>query len=636
MAQCSHDCSRTACALERTNASVRSHGRRWIVFVAAIVFLAISERSNAVAACDEGPFPVIITASASAVAEIGGGDGQFVFSVLGLPGGADTVITLAVSGTATNGLDYQAIPPAVVLPAGQTQGVLTLAPIFNGAGVKTVTVSMTGTDNACITVGSPSSASIAIVDRDALPSATADTTMVVPIVAQTASFGTEVYVRNDAGGPITLDMNFYEALQSAAPGPHSCTAFVVPAHSTNLLTAGTQCTLGAGSHFGLLVLADAAVPKEHTFTVFSRSQTPAGVGFSVEGFPLFAFGGAAGTVDGLKRTSSGANYQSNCFVAALADDIEYQIDLSTQDGVAIGVPLTGALTSHQMVRYLDVFAHAAAAPGDYTNVRARITEIAPGGSPFIAFCTLQESITFSADFRIAKPDALVATPMVVPIAAHTVSFNSEVYVRNANAVPLALDVNFYEADNLPTAGQRPCDPFTVPAQASRLLALGTQCALGAGSHFGMLILQETAAPGTHPFAVFSRTQTPAGVGFSVEGVQLTHFGVGPAAVDGLKRSSLGPQYLANCFVTAPVGDLDYRIDLSTSTGAAIGTPIFGSLASHHAIRYLDVLAAAGAPPIDYTNVRAKFTETSPGTAPLIGFCTMQESVTFGADFRVAK
>jgi hypothetical protein len=35
-------------------------------------------------------------------------------------------------------------------------------------------------------------------------------------------------------------------------------------------------------------------------------------------------------------------------------------------------------------------------------------------------------------------------------------------------------------------------------------------------------------------------------------------------------------------------------------------------------------------------VRARFTEVGPGATPMIGFCTMQESVTFGADFRIAK
>jgi len=200
-----------------------------------------------------------------------------------------------------------------------------------------------------------------------------------------------------------------------------------------------------------------------------------------------------------------------------------------------------------------------------------------------------------------------------------------------------LNVDFYEADTSTNPYPQFCGPFVIPANSSRLLSVDTQCTLGPGPHFGTLVLTETIGSGSHPFAVFSRSQTPAGTGFSVEGVPLTFFGSATKAVDGLKRTSTAPNYLSNCFVAAPGEALDYRIDLSTGDGAVIGQPILGSLLSHHVRRHLDVLATAKAPVGDYTNVRATFTRTSPGTSsPLIGFCTMQESVTFGADFRIAK
>jgi hypothetical protein len=49
-----------------------------------------------------------------------------------------------------------------------------------------------------------------------------------------------------------------------------------------------------------------------------------------------------------------------------------------------------------------------------------------------------------------------------------------------------------------------------------------------------------------------------------------------------------------------------------------------------------VFAAAGAAPGDHTNVRAQFTRTSAETLDLIGFCTVQDNTSFGADFRIAK
>jgi hypothetical protein len=55
-----------------------------------------------------------------------------------------------------------------------------------------------------------------------------------------------------------------------------------------------------------------------------------------------------------------------------------------------------------MVRYLDVFAAAGLATGDYSNVTAEIDSDGPSGE-LMAFCTVQESTFFGADFRMAQP-----------------------------------------------------------------------------------------------------------------------------------------------------------------------------------------------------------------------------------------
>ena len=44
---------------------------------------------------------------------------------------------------------------------------------------------------------------------------------------------------------------------------------------------------------------------------------------------------------------------------------------------------------------------------------------------------------------------------------------------------------------------------------------------------------------------------------------------------------------------------------------------------------------SGAHLANYAGVRARFSKTA-GSGALLGFCTMQESVTFSADFRIAK
>jgi hypothetical protein len=247
---------------------------------------------------------------------------------------------------------------------------------------------------------------------------------------------------------------------------------------------------------------------------------------------------------------------------------------------------------------------------------------------------MQESVTFSADFRIAKANDVAAPSIVVPVVARTASFETEVYVRNASAAPINVNVRLDEADTSSAPGSHACSPLAIPATATRLISLATQCGLDASSHFGMLAIDDAAAPRAHPFTVFSRSQTPAGVGFSVEGYPVGGFGAAPGFVGGLKRSSSGAQYQSNCFVGALDQSVNYRIDLTGGNGVALGAPVTGSLAPHHLLRYLDVFAAAGAPAGDLAEVTATFSETA-GNSPFVGFCTVQESVTFGADFRIA-
>jgi hypothetical protein len=157
----------------------------------------------------------------------------------------------------------------------------------------------------------------------------------------------------------------------------------------------------------MLVLDDAGVPHTHPFFAYSRAQTPGGNGFSVEGFPIGAFSGASADVDGLKRQAASPVYQSNCFVGALSEGFSYQITLWDASNNLVGLPITGTLAPFENTRKLDVFAAAGAPAGDIAHVRANFS-ITSGGAPaMVAFCTLQESTFFGADFRIAKSiDAL--------------------------------------------------------------------------------------------------------------------------------------------------------------------------------------------------------------------------------------
>ena len=258
-------------------------------------------------------------------------------------------------------------------------------------------------------------------------------------------------------------------------------------------------------------------------------------------------------------------------------------------------------------------------------------------APLLALTTLAATTGVAH----AQSTAASGSVIVLPVVAETVSYTSEVIVRNPNATSLTLNVKFYEATTSSNPGLRTCAQLTVPALQSKPFAVSAQCnPLGAGSHFGMLVLEDAAAQQTDVFFAFSRAQTPGGNGFSVEGFPTAAFSSAPADVIGLKRQSASPTYQSNCFVGALGEAVNYQMVLRDgTTNAVIGSPVTGSLAAYQLRRFLDVFSAApngvGAPAGDYSNVRANFSVTSGGPA-LVSFCTVQESTFFGADFRIGK
>jgi len=243
---------------------------------------------------------------------------------------------------------------------------------------------------------------------DAQATAASGSVIVIPVTAQTASYTSTISVQNPNATPITVNVNYYESVSSTIPGPATCSSLTVPAFSVVPFSLPDKCpSVATGNHFGLLILADAAAQQTDLFFAYSRVQTPGGNGFSIEGFPIGAFSGESADAIGIKRQAAAPGYQSNCFVAALGEAIDYQLVL--RDGTTnaiIGNPLTGTLQAFQEIRFLDVFAQAGAPAGDYSNVRANFNastaDLGPGKPALVGFCTVQDNTYFSSDFRVAK------------------------------------------------------------------------------------------------------------------------------------------------------------------------------------------------------------------------------------------
>jgi len=277
-------------------------------------------------------------------------------------------------------------------------------------------------------------------DPGAQTTAGTSATIVVPVIAQTSSFGSEVTVYNPNASTITITPIFYDAQNTASPGPKPCTSLSVGPNLTKAFTLASQCALPAGSNFGLLVMTE--VTGTQRFYGYARTQTPQGVGFSTEGFPVENFNDQLQHAIGVKRVAASGGLpanQTNCFVATLGDAVSYELRLfDGPTNVQLGSTLSGSLAAFQQYRYLDVFALAGVAAGDKTNVRAQFTNLTGNKKKLIGFCTVQENTTLSADFRIAK--SYGGTPQNAFVQGGN-AFGTTAMLGTTDNQPLQINVN---------------------------------------------------------------------------------------------------------------------------------------------------------------------------------------------------
>ena len=107
-------------------------------------------------------FPLVtVTAFDSTAAETGNNRGTFRFSRVGSTA-ASLTVTFTVTGTATNGTDYQALPVTVTFGVGQADVDLVVVPTQDGVAEGSETVIVTVTDGAAYDVGAPATATVTI------------------------------------------------------------------------------------------------------------------------------------------------------------------------------------------------------------------------------------------------------------------------------------------------------------------------------------------------------------------------------------------------------------------------------------------------------------------------------------------
>jgi hypothetical protein len=271
-------------------------------------------------------------------------------------------------------------------------------------------------------------------------------------------------------------------------------------------------------------------------------------------------------------------------------------------------------------------------------------------------CRITAGLAAALLFALGIPSPVRAQEMdgmhtmqIIPIVVDSATFRSRITLFNPFGNELHFDATYVPGDGTSQAANGPlaCGTVVVPGAVSVGFASIREICPGlpAGSQFGYLKLvrgnDHGAAQPFHQNAIhaYSRVNNYAGQGFSVEAFPMHSFGPVRQVVSGLRRMAAtltSPAFQTNCFVGTMDEAAQFRLELATQQGAALGTPLDFSLGPNRLVRLLDVFAASALPTGDYDNVKLTLSRTGGAASAFFGFCTVQDNTSYGADFRIAK
>ena len=215
-----------------------------------------------------------------------------------LPVAVPLTVFYTVSGTATNGVDYQSLPGSVTIPAGASSATIVVTPIDDNLQEGNETVVLTVSPNAAYQVGGSSSATVTIVDDEpALPVpqvtlAVTDGTATENIasdtgiftVSRTGSTASALTVFYSVGGTATNGTDYQLLTGSVTLAANSSTATItvtpiddnaVEGNETVVVTlsANAAYTLGSPSS-GTVTIVDNDVPAGPSVAANPTSIAP--------------------------------------------------------------------------------------------------------------------------------------------------------------------------------------------------------------------------------------------------------------------------------------------------------------------------------------------------------------------------
>ena len=159
-----------------------------------------------------------------------------------------------------------------------------------------------------------------------------------------------------SGSASSLAINVYYFEPNGLPSPVRSNPITINAGQTIGFQPAAQCTLGHGSHYGMLGLQDASTQKTNYFFAFDCTQSiTTQQGLSHRRIPSRRFSGQKAHTSSLKRVAAALGFATNCFVGSSGEPVDYTIEVHASDGTLLGTPIIGSLGPAQLFRYLDIF-----------------------------------------------------------------------------------------------------------------------------------------------------------------------------------------------------------------------------------------------------------------------------------------
>lgn len=274
---------------------------------------------------------VSVTASDSSASESGPNNGVFTFTRTGSTTAALTV-RYSISGTATNGTDYNALTGIVIIPAGSLSANATVIPVTDSTSESTETVVATLTADAAYQLSAPTSATVNIANA---------------VVTQPSTPTVTLSASDSSASELNLDPGTFTVTRTGGTTTALTVSFAMSGTAINgvdylQLTSSVVIPVGASSaNVTILPLADLLSEATETIVMTLSSSTGYQLGSQTSGTISLANATASTqpvvTVTASDASASEVNLDQGVFVVARTG--------STASGLVVYYSLAGTATN---------------------------------------------------------------------------------------------------------------------------------------------------------------------------------------------------------------------------------------------------------------------------------------------------